>query len=93
MVRNVEIILREEDLKHILKQHYSDVEDIQFSGKNPKVTLVMKTTHVISDPDKNIEPVSVTKHNITPEVVPKKTVVRTNEPKNVMSSNRRVMDL
>lgn len=80
----MEIILREKDIKEIVKKYYSGVTDVKFSSKNPKITLVM-------DNIEPIEPKPVTKHNTEVKVV--ESPPRQEPPKNVMTSERRIVEL
>ena len=80
----MEIILREEDLKTIINKYYSNVSDIKFSGKNPKVTLIMKTAEPV-------ESVPVTVNTTTAKPVASPT--RQEPKKGVMGTERRIIDL
>ena len=88
----MEIILRKEDLERMLRKHYSSVKEIKFSGKNPRVVLIMEENVTSVLPSKQVEPQSVTPNNIPAQTVetPVKSKPQTN---NTMSSERRIVNI
>jgi hypothetical protein len=85
----MEIILRKSDIELLIRKNYSSIKEIKFSGKNPRVVLVMDDNVTTVLPSKQIEPKSVTEHNIKAETI--ETPKKETPPGNVMGKERQMV--